>query len=188
MSGALLTLDPTRFNRELDTAVGEDARRVRIGLLNLRRSMPVTVSFDTERYQAQRALWEIVQECLSPNWDGYGAVPANVVGFRRAWSLLENLPKDIPVPSPAIHPDGEIALEWQGSGASILTITFSADAWIKWAAMIGGERLYGRLPYAESLPTRLHRLVSEVAASKIERGVIGHGGRRTILDVQTTHR
>lgn len=162
MSAAVLTINPTiRRAAPTDPAVSEAAHRLRRSAEDVARSA-TSVLLDSSRYEAQKVLLELFKECSEPNWDGYGAVPPSIEGLRRAWNLLEWLPADIPAPQTSIHPDGEIALEWTGPEEAILTATLSHDPWIKWAAIIHGERLYGRIPYADSLPARLHRMVSEV--------------------------
>lgn len=161
MTAAVLTLDPNieatgSFDPAVSQAAGSLSEIVRAD------QPPTSMSLDAKRFDAKKALIELLADCSEPNWDGYGALPPNLVGIRRAWTLLSELPKDVPAPDLSIHPDGEVAFEWTGSDDAILTASFSDDAHIKWAAIVGGERLYGRLPYADSLPARLHRMVLEV--------------------------
>jgi len=167
MTAAVLTLDPAVAPvapMVADYALGPEARRLRSELCAA--PPPATsVLLDASRFEARRALLERFNEANQDNWDGYGAAPASIEILLQAWALLGTLPVDLPVPDVSIHPDGEVALEWLGANRSILTAAVGDDGWIKWAAIIGGERLYGRVPYADSLPSRLHRLVSEVIGS-----------------------
>ena len=156
-----LTLDPAADIRPVrvnDAALGDDAdtlRRAAVGQLN-------SITGEGRVYMSRLALLQTFEEHSSSNWDGYGARAASFAAFEKAWQLIQELPTHAPVPEFFVHPDGEIALEWTGSRGNVLTATLSDDVWLKWAALIGGERLYGRIPFSGTLPPRIRALVSTV--------------------------
>jgi len=121
-----------------------------------------SISGDGRVYEARLSLLKTFQEHSTPDWDGYGARAASFAAFEKAWQLIQELPKHEPIPEFIVHPDGEIAFEWTGNRESVLTITLSDDVWLKWAALIGGERVYGRIPFSGALPARIRRLVSAI--------------------------
>lgn len=158
-----LTLDPAaeiRFVRVDDAALSDDAVRLRRAAAGFG-----SITAEGRVYAARRALLQTFEEHATANWDGYDARPASFAAFEKVWHLVEELPRHTPLPEFVVHPDGELALEWTGTKGAILTITLSDDVWLKWAAMVGGERVYGRIPFSGTLPPRIRSLVSAVGRS-----------------------
>jgi hypothetical protein len=148
---------------DVDAAVGEDAAALRRATGAMYHSHG-SLSVEGRDFDARVALWTVYEEHSSPNWDGYGAAPASLEAFIKAWYLLPKLPTNAALPDFVVHPDGEIAFEWR-SGAGVVTLTLADDSWLKWAALIGGERTYGRLPFSGLLPEKLHSAIVRVSGT-----------------------
>lgn len=61
--------------------------------------------------EAFRQLYELLQECESPNWDGYDAQPISFETFEKAKRFITELPWGIPPPDVSAEPDGEVTFE-----------------------------------------------------------------------------
>ena len=163
-----LTLDPAaeiRLIRADDAALSDDAVSLRRGVAGQLSS----ITSEGRIYNARLALLRTFEDHSRSNWDGYGARAASFAAFEKTWQLIQELPMHALVPDFIVHPDGEIALEWHGARGNVLTATLSGDDWLKWAALIGGERVYGRIPFSGSLPPRIRSLVSTITRRSDQR-------------------
>ncbi len=107
------------------------------------------------------ALATVFVECSVPDWDGYGAKPANVSSLAYAFKFLKHLPPEFPEPDISVDPDGEIALEWHQSPRSVFSVSVSPLGELTYAGLYSG--LFGRrnkthgveTPVADAIPVSI---------------------------------
>jgi hypothetical protein len=107
-------------------------------------------------------VWE---ECRSPNWDGFGALPVTADALQNAYRLLEGLPPDIPAPSIGAEPDGELTLEWHRSPRRTLSVSISPAGELHFAGLFGPNRHYGSEAFFGDVPASLLDLIRRVGAA-----------------------
>jgi hypothetical protein len=107
-------------------------------------------------------LLDLAKECKSANWDGQGALPVSQESYHAALKFLESLPLGAIVPSVGIEPDGEITMEWYQSPRRTLSISFSKNGEIHYAALLGASRAYGTEPFFGEIPKVVMDIVSRV--------------------------
>ncbi|MDP3030051.1 MAG: hypothetical protein Q8O04_11285 [Deltaproteobacteria bacterium] len=110
-------------------------------------------------------LRNIRNQCSSPDWDGYGALPVTDHTFIMALSFLKALPLGIPAPTVGAEPDGQITLEWYRSPRHILSISISPEGDLHYAALQGRRKNYGTEPYWGDVPQIILDLIHQVGSS-----------------------
>jgi|SRR5688572_27082912 len=72
--------------------------------------------------------------------------------FGRMIEFLSVLPPSIPLPNLVVESESEIGLDWEVSVRQVLTVTIGRTAYISYAALLGFEPVYGRVPFAGQIP------------------------------------
>ena len=86
-------------------------------------------------------------------------VPVSVETFERARRFAWMVPARTPVPDVLVEEDGEIVFDWQEARDRVLSVVVKKTPFLGYAALIGAEPLYGRVPFTGTLPeTVLHVL------------------------------
>ena len=94
-------------------------------------------------------LFDVWNQCSSPDWDGYGALPVTYDAFMTALSFLKALPLGTKAPAVGAEPDGHITLEWYRSPRRLLSVSVSPEG-ISIMRRSRGEALaMGRNPTGE---------------------------------------
>lgn len=113
----------------------------------------------TEQSHIQRqraiALTDAFRDCSEPNWDGYGAVPANGLSMWWAKQVLAALPNRLGVPEIAFEPDGDAGLEWWQGPNRVLSVSVGRNGELRYAARLNATRIIGTEMFADGLPKRL---------------------------------
>lgn len=104
-------------------------------------------------------------ECQSPNWDGYGAIPALTESRDLAERFLRSLPFGIEGPTVAVDPDGQLSLDWYRSPNVNLTVSIDPSGFYHYAAILDLERRSGRAMIAPDPPREIVELIREVTTS-----------------------
>lgn len=137
-----------------DRAVTKEARTVRRGIQAAERS-----AWRTEQSRVRRArelaLDEAYRECSEPDWDGYGATPADEMSMYWARQVLLALPTRLGVPETVFEPDGAAGLEWWGGPDRVLSVSVGGNGEVRYAARLNGARVIGTEMFADGLPKRL---------------------------------
>lgn len=107
-------------------------------------------------------LFETVEECRKPNWDGYGAQPIRDETYQFAYEFLTALPLDTPPPSVAAEPDGHLTVEWFRSSERTLSVSISADGDLHFAALLGFTKAYGTESFGGEVPKIISDLIHRV--------------------------
>ena len=156
-TAALISYSPmtTRGASELADYV---AKQAAVG----RQSLQDSCYFGFDVREVFNALVAVAEECNAANWDGQGASPVSDESYRLAYKFLEALPLGAFPPSVGAEPDGEMTLEWYHSPRRTLSISFSKNGEIHYAALIGASKTYGTEPFFGDMPQIITDLISRV--------------------------
>ena len=117
---------------------------------------------DRSRRERQSALDAAYLECAEPDWDGYGAAPADEMSKQWARKVLLALPAGLGVPDIAFEPDGAASLEWWHGPERTLSVSIGRNGEIRYAARLNGTRVIGTETFVDGLPKRLLKVLSEM--------------------------
>lgn len=137
------------------------ARQGAAGRQNLQNSF----YFGFNNREVFNELFSVAEECKSANWDGQGAAPVSGESYRAAYKFLEALPLGAVAPSVGVEPDGEMTLEWHHSPRRTLSISFSRNGELHYAALLGASKTYGTEPFFGDVPKIIMDLASRVMAA-----------------------
>lgn len=153
------------FTPHTDRGLSSVAKSLRSRIEELRAGMTATETLGKSYRETLNALYEVYQECLSENWDGYRAQTVSESDFKNAIRFLDTLPTVIPRPEISVDPDGEFAFEWYRGPDNILTVSIGRLGRLSFAARIGRRRAHGTDYFADELPAviseNLERLYSQ---------------------------
>ncbi len=110
-------------------------------------------------------LYDVVEQCARPGWDGYDAEPVSQEAYANAYRFIEGLPLDFPMPSISAEPDGHITFEWYASPRRTLSVSISPDGEIHYAALLGATRSYGTEPFSGEIPRTILSWARRVTAA-----------------------
>lgn len=113
--------------------------------------------------EATEEISRIVRECGMANWDGYGAAPILKETYRQACLFLDALPLGTPAPSAGAEPDGHLTLEWHCSSRRTLSISISPEGDLRYAALLGTDRVVGTESCSRQVPQTILDLIQRVA-------------------------
>ena len=130
-----------------------------------RQSLQNSFYFGFDVRKAFNELFSVAEECKSANWDGQGARAVSEESYRAAYKFLEALPLGVVAPSVGVEPDGEMTLEWCHSARRTLSISFSKNGEIHYAALLGASKTYGTEPFYGDVPRIIMDLASRVMAA-----------------------
>jgi hypothetical protein len=127
-----------------------------------RQSLQNSIYFGSNIREVLNDLFTTAEECKAANWDGHGAAPVSDDSYRAAYKFLEALPLGAIPPSVGVEPDGEMTLEWYHSPRRTLSISFSKNGEIHYAALLGASKAYGTEPFFGDVPKIITDLISRV--------------------------
>lgn len=113
-------------------------------------------------YDELAGMWE---ECRTPNWDGYGALPVEQDALRHAYVFIESLPLGSPLPAVGAEPDGHVTLEWYRSPRWTLSVSVSPDGTLYYAALFGTSDVRGSEPFFGEVPEIILSLIRRVCGT-----------------------
>ena len=147
------------------SAVSAEAELVRVNASTLVEQVYRSVALYGPKALLISNLTSLGEECREPNWDGYGAEPANPNALNCAKDLIAALPDDLPLPECSIEPDGCVSLDWLPVPYRTLTLSVSANDRLPYAWIDGTDRghavarlIDGQLP--PRIIAEIRRLVS----------------------------
>jgi hypothetical protein len=139
------------YARTLDRADSEDGRSLRDAIQAALR--PALGRSDEIYARLARSLTK-AQDA--------GGQRVNPEAFSRAWSLLELIPNDFPLPAVVVEADGSIGLDWDVSPDHLLSLTIRSERAVGFSALMHGEPMYGRTVVADRLPETLRSLLKRL--------------------------
>jgi hypothetical protein len=121
-----------------------------------------TVGGPFSKFEAE--FLSVVNECLSEDWDGNGAIGLGLATIDAAWRFAKVVPLGIRQPSVGAEPDGHITFEWHTSPEKTLSVSLDKSANVHYSALLGQDRHYGTESFVSNVPARLLDLIYQVAA------------------------
>ena len=116
--------------------------------------------------QLSAELDNVMIDCHTPGWDGYGAEAVGIPAYNAAQRFIRSLPAGIPVPELAADPDGCINFEWHVSPRRTFVVSVHPDYRLDFAALLGTARIHGSEPFfTTELPESIGQLVRRVYAA-----------------------
>ena len=105
---------------------------------------------------------KVAEECKTPGWDGYDALPVvqNTIVYAHQFSLA--LPLGISMPAIGSEPDGCLTFEWYRSPDRIFSISISPDGYIHYAFLNGRKKRHGSEPFTGSVSREIVVLIDEI--------------------------
>lgn len=97
-------------------------------------------------------LVEIVKECSSENWDGYGAHAITGGAYEEAKKIINILPSSIPAPELVPEPNGEIGFEWRKGKGRVFVISVGGNYLITYAGIFFGNKVHGSEYFEDNFP------------------------------------
>lgn len=98
---------------------------------------------------------ETFQDCSQPDWDGYGADPADPRAAAWGADVLDVFPDGLGVPEIAFEPDGAAGFEWWRGPDKTLAVSVGPDGEVSFAARLGNDQVSGTAVFADGLPSDL---------------------------------
>ena len=102
--------------------------------------------------ESLQELYNLLEECSTENWDGYGARPVDPDSFNEAERFIRALPTTVSEPEVAVDPDGEISLEWYFEPRKVFSVSIGKRNEIKYAGLYGFNKTYGREYFDDEIP------------------------------------
>jgi hypothetical protein len=153
MTGAVLAFDASSvLGFGPDPAVGDDAE-------TLNEAVGTALSPDTSVwYQAaEQVLLDVIREATHTQHRG-----VEVETLEQAAALLAALPTGAPSPEVVLEADGQIGFDWMAARDRVLSLNVDSTGMLGYAARVGLESSYGRVPFAGTLPERIRHLLGRV--------------------------
>ena len=87
-------------------------------------------------------LRSVAEACRKPDWDGYGALPANEFSVACAEKILRGLPSEYRTPELAIESDGLVSMDWIASRERMVSATIGSDGAVCFAWLLARKHGY----------------------------------------------
>lgn len=154
MSTLSLAPRPGLLGIPTDRATSEPGVRLSRDVEGALAAAKVEPLANSRGYQVSLAeLENLAAECSRPGWDGYDAEPLHPGALELARRLILALPKGYDSPSVAAHPDGEVALTWQGARGTDFSVSVGASGQLSYAGVFGPSVVsYGSDNFTDDLP------------------------------------
>jgi hypothetical protein len=117
------------------------------------------------RRTAETAIAELTKALViasRPNWDGYGALPADRGAAAQAIRFLQALPTTLPAPDVSVDPDGEIDVLWHVEATRTLSVSVARSGKLTYSALLGGAQSYGTEWFSNEIPQPILYSLSRV--------------------------
>lgn len=166
MNKACLAINNKSFiNLPTNRGVSEDAKNLQAIYSLIIEDIFQSIALGEPHRKALTALWDVYQECLNDNWDGYGAKAISPINYIEALRFLKTLPTSIPIPEVSVDPDGEIVFEWYKGPRNVFSVSISPNNELTYAGIFGGSKTHGVEYFGDDLPKtileNLYRLFAQ---------------------------
>ena len=112
-------------------------------------------------------LHEAYKSSSAPDWDSYGAEPANLTAVANAAVILRRLPDSLPLPEVSIEPDGSVALDWLPNTLRAFSVSVGPSDRVAYAWFAGTDRGHGVTRVVDgSFPAELVRQIRSVVCDE----------------------
>lgn len=82
--------------------------------------------------------------------------------YTRMAEFVSMLPSDIPLPEIVVESGDQIGLDWHRGARRVLALTINETSFIGYSALLGHEPIYGRAPFAGTVPETVAHLLRRV--------------------------
>ncbi len=149
------------FNQYGDRGVSEDASTLKNRFVGKIEDYSIFFGWSKEIIQT---INEVIMDCSSDNWDGYGAQAIDFASYEETLRFIHFLPKTIPVPEIAVEPDGEVALEWYRSKNRVFSVSIGGKGSLTYAGLFGSNKAHGTEYFGDELPKTILDNIQRVFA------------------------
>ncbi len=149
------------FNPYGDRGVSEDASTLKERFAGIIEDNSIVFGWSKEIIQT---INEIMKECSSDNWDGYGAQAIDMASYKETLRFIHFLPKTIPVPQITVEPDGEIALGWYHTKRRVFSVSIGRKGELTYAGLFGYNKTHGTEYFGNELPKTILDNIQRVFA------------------------
>jgi len=111
-----------------------------------------SMSFTNDDSEIFEELEDLLEECSSANWDGYGAEALSLDSYTEAIRFIMALPKTIPLPEATVEPDGEIAFEWFKGPRRIFSVSIGNRNVVTYAGLFSFNKVNGEEYFGDEIP------------------------------------
>lgn len=119
-----------------------------------------------EKMKEYQEIWE---DCIRPDWDGYGAKALSIGDFLDMKSFLRGKPSNISYPDLIPEPNGTMSLEWSQSARDYIIISFDGSGKFEWVARKDNRKKKGApTPIHDTIEGELKDLLESIGAKDIE--------------------
>jgi len=169
MTVAELSIDRRSFPRLLrGHGVSQEAVKMRLWFEELLRERLESVVLGEVSIDTLEALNDLVQECSSENWDGYGAKALDLITYIHAQEVLQALPTTLPPPDVAVEPDGEISFEWYVGPRRAFSVSVGRENELTYAGMFGRSKTHGTEYFTDELPSTIMENLDRLFSKEVE--------------------
>jgi len=145
---------PLQYNNTFfvprDRGVSDVARALNSFVKEMLEDCSQSVSISANK--SLQELYDLLEECVSENWDGYGAQPIDPNSFNEAERFILSLPTTVRAPEVDVDPDGEISLEWYLEPRKVFSVSIGKRNEITYAGLYGLNKTYGREYFDDEIP------------------------------------
>jgi excisionase family DNA binding protein len=122
---------------------------------------------NAEREGTLQSLETVYRECLTENWDGYGAKPVSPATLEAARRFCEKLPGSFPEPEVAADPDGEICLDWDKSPDQAFSVSVGSIGRLTYAGLFGPNKVNGAEHFEAEVPEAIIQNLKRLFANVV---------------------
>ena len=105
---------------------------------------------------------ETFQECITDDWDCYGAKAISSEVVHETFKFVDLLPVDITMPEVIPEPSGDIGLFWKKSKGQVLSLSITSKGVISFAYLFGKDEGCGHLHFFDELPKMIINMLQVI--------------------------
>lgn len=107
---------------------------------------------------------QMYDECSSDNWDGYGASALSSLALNETKQFISQMPIWMSEPELVPEPSGDVGLQWDFGKNKMLTISFSGDNSLVYAAILGSpkRKKYGSEIFNRTIPEEINQYMGQL--------------------------
>lgn len=150
------------FGHVESSGVSDEANRVRDLFCETRERFWSSVSLGSSRKECLNQLLDICLEAAAPGWDGNGAQCLESDAPNTAYSFINAIPSNVPMPEVGADPDGEISLDWYVGPRRQFSISLGKRSVLSYAGLFGSDKVAGSERFQGAIPRNLLDYIKRV--------------------------
>ena len=163
MSSACLTYPyKNPFVALIEYGVSDDADRIHSTVMNVQNEYINTVSTFDRLNPIFDMIIDLIAECLTDNWDGYGAKALQTHSYIGALKFLYLLPTTTPHPDISVDPDGELVFEWYKAPRKVFSVSIGTNSELVYAGLYGLNKVNGTELFTDEIPNTILENITRV--------------------------